>query len=144
VPLREISLEAIQRYDERHEISPRPHFLELWLRHRAGDVFVARDSQGTCHGYVRIRPCLLPIGEGWRVGPWLAEDPVMASLLLNNAMDRHKGVVLIDTPGHNRFAKTITTAKGFKPMGSTVRMYKGVMPEGHDRSIYGLACLELG
>ena len=101
VPLREISLEAIQRYDERHEISPRPHFLELWLRHRAGDVFITRDAQGECHGYVRIRPCLLPIGEGWRVGPWLAEDPGMASLLLSNAIDRHKGVVLIDTPGHN-------------------------------------------
>ena len=144
VPLREISLEAIQRYDERHEISPRPHFLELWLRHRAGDVFVTRDAQGECHGYVRIRPCLLPIGEGWRVGPWLAEDPGMASLLLSNAIDRHKGVVLIDTPGHNPAAKTITTAKGFKPMGSTVRMYKGVMPQGHDRNVYGLACLELG
>ena len=24
VPLRDVSLEAIQRYDERHEISPRP------------------------------------------------------------------------------------------------------------------------
>ena len=144
VPLREISLEAIQRYDERHEISPRPHFLELWLRHRAGNVFVARDFQGACHGYVRIRPCLLPIGEGWRVGPWLAEDSGMASLLLNNAIDRHKGVVLIDTPGHNLSAKTITTAKGFKPMGSTVRMYKGQMPQGHDRNVYGLACLELG
>ena len=67
----------------------------------------------------------------------------MASLLLNNAIDRHKGIVLIDTPGHNS-AKTITTAKGFKPMGSTVRMYKGPMPEGHDRNVYGLACLELG
>ncbi|NBR83647.1 MAG: N-acetyltransferase [Flavobacteriia bacterium] len=144
VPLREISLEAIQRYDERHEISPRPHFLELWLRHKAGNVFVAGDAQGECHGYVRIRPCLLPIGEGWRVGPWLAEDPGMASLLLNNAIDRHKGVVLIDTPGHNPSATTITTAKGFKSMGSTVRMYKGVMPQGHDRNVYGLACLELG
>ena len=61
VPLREISLEAIQRYDERNKISPRPHFLELLLRHRAGNVFVAKDAQGECHGYVRIRPCLLPI-----------------------------------------------------------------------------------
>ena len=68
----------------------------------------------------------------------------MASLLLNSAIDRHKGVVLIDTPGRNPSAKTITTAKGFKPMGSTVRMYKGQMPQGHDRNIYGLACLELG
>ena len=144
VPLRDVSLESIQRYDERHEISPRPHFLELWLRHKAGEVFVAMDANAECHGYVRIRPCLLPIGEGWRVGPWLAEESGMASLLLNNAMDRHKGVVLIDTPGHNPSAKTITLAKGFKPMASTVRMYKGVIPKGHDRNIYGLACLELG
>ncbi len=146
VPLRDVSLEAIQRYDERHEISPRPHFLEQWLRHKAGEVFVAMDGKGECHGYVRIRPCLLPIGEGWRVGPLLAEEEAMASLLLNNAMDRHKGVVLIDTPGFNLAAKTITKAKGFKPMATTVRMYKGVMPQpqGHDSNVYGLACLELG
>ena len=91
-----------------------------------------------------IRPCLPPIGEGSRVGPWLAKDLGMASLLLNNAMDRHKGVVLIDTPGHNPAAKTITTAKGLKPMGSTVRMHKGVIPQGHDRNVDGLAYLELG
>ena len=66
------------------------------------------------------------------MGPWLAEDPGISSLLLNNAIDRHKGIVLIDTPGHYPSAKTITTAKGFKPIGSTMRMYKGVMPKSHD------------
>ena len=35
-----------------------------------------------------------------RQGIWLAEDPVMASLLLNKAIDRKKGNVLIDTPGY--------------------------------------------
>ena len=29
-------------------------------------------------------------------------------------------------------------------MGSTVGMYKGVMPQGHDRNVYGLVCLEIG
>ena len=66
----------------------------------------------------------------------------MALLLLNNAIDRHKGVVLIDTPGH-KHAKTITTAKGFKPMGSTVRMYKFDATTPRPQR-YGLACLELG
>ena len=37
------------------------------------------DSNGQCHGYVRVRPRLLPIGEGWRIGPLLAEDPGIAS-----------------------------------------------------------------
>ena len=77
VPLHEVSLEAIQRYDERHEISPRPHFLELWLRHRAGDVFAARDARARANampelsqkGLIRAHSALLlPIGEGWRVG----------------------------------------------------------------------------
>ena len=40
-----------------------------------------------------------------RQGIWLAEDPVMASLLLNNAIDRKKGIVLIDTPGYTRLPK---------------------------------------
>ena len=75
VPLREISLEAIQRYDERHEISPRPHFLELWLRHRAGDVFVARDSQGhataTCAFGLAYSPSVKVggWGPGWQKIP---------------------------------------------------------------------------
>ena len=40
-----------------------------------------------------------------RQGIWLAEDPVMATLLLNNTIDRQKGIVLIDTPGHTRLPK---------------------------------------
>ena len=40
-----------------------------------------------------------------RQGIWLAEDPVMASLLLNNAIDREKGIVLIDTPGYTTYTR---------------------------------------
>ena len=29
-------------------------------------------------------------------------------------------------------------------MTSTVRMYKGSLPEFHDKNVYALACLELG
>ncbi|WP_415410287.1 hypothetical protein ACLM45_01735 [Synechococcus sp. A10-1-5-9] len=53
-------------------------------------------------------------------------------------------VELPATPPAYPSSNTITTAKGFKPIGSTVRMYEGLMPEGHDRNVYGLACLELG
>ena len=68
----------------------------------------------------------------------MAKDLGMASLLLNNAMDRRKGVVLIDTPGHNPAAKTITTAKGFKPMGSTVRMHKATTATSMDLPVSSL------
>jgi ribosomal-protein-alanine N-acetyltransferase len=43
------------------------------------------------------------------VEPLLAEE---------EAMDRHKGVVLIDTPGYLLAAKTISKAKGFKPIAT--------------------------
>ena len=45
---------------------------------------------------------LLPIGEGWRIS-LLAEDTGIAPMLMN-AMDRHVGVTLIDTPEHNKAA----------------------------------------
>ena len=53
-----------------------------------------------------------------------------------NRSDRYPGVYPV--------AKTITTAKGFRPMGSTVGMYEGVMPQGHVRNVYGLVRLEIG
>ena len=56
----------------------------------------------------------------------------------------HPPPPLIVTQPNNSSAKTILSARGFKPMTSTVRMYKGVIPRGHDRNVYGLACLELG
>ncbi len=61
-------------------------------------------------------------------------------------MDRHKEVVLIDPPGYLLAAKTISKAKGFKPIATSARLYKGMMPQpqGHDGNVYGLACLELG
>lgn len=70
--------DAVQRFDAQREPSPRPHFLRQWLRHPAGQVYALIDAQGACHGFGRIRPCLLQEGEGWRLGPVVAEDPPAA------------------------------------------------------------------
>ena len=50
-----------------------------------------------------------------RQGIWLAEDPVMASLLLNNAIDRKKGIVPIDTPGYTLLPKRSQQRRGSDP-----------------------------
>ncbi|GCE65756.1 N-acetyltransferase [cyanobiont of Ornithocercus magnificus] len=139
-----ISVDAIQKYDVVHEISPRPHFLSQWLNHPAGDVFSAVDTAGSCHGYLRIRPCLLLIGEGWRIGPLLAQDQRVALLLLNSIFSSYHGVILIDSPGHNRSATALLKSCGFKEISSTTRMYRGKIANRHDADIFGLACLELG
>lgn len=135
---------AVQCFDAQREPSPRPHFLSQWLQHPAGTVLALIDSAGDCHGFGRIRPCLLERGEGWRIGPLMAETPEAARRLLQALLHRHPGVVLIDAPGANAAAATLLEQLQFRPVGTTLRMYRGAAPAVSLRDVYGLACLELG
>ena len=135
---------AVQCFDAQREPSPRPHFLSQWLHHPAGTVLALIDAAGVCHGFGRIRPCLLVRGEGWRIGPLMAETPQAARLLLQGLLHRHPGVVLIDAPGANPAAAPVLEQLNFRPIGTTLRMYRGEAPAVSLRDVYGLACLELG
>ncbi|MFN5117400.1 MAG: GNAT family N-acetyltransferase [Cyanobacteriota bacterium] len=135
---------AVQWFDAQREATPRPHFLGPWLQHPAGTVLALVDGQGACHGFGRIRPCLLQRGEGWRIGPLLADTPSGAQRLLEGLLRRHPGVVLIDAPGANPAAATLLAGLGFRPISSTLRMYRGAPPQVPLNDVYGLACLELG
>lgn len=135
---------AVQAFDALREPSPRPHFLHRWLHHPAGSVLALIDGNGCCHGFGRIRPCLLARGEGWRIGPLLAETPTAARRLLQGLLRRHPGVVLLDSPGSNPAAAPLLQELGFQPIDQTIRMYRGQAPAVSLRDVYGLACLELG
>ena len=135
---------AVQLYDAQREPSPRPHFLADWLSHRAGTVKALIDGEGRCHGFGRIRPCLLPRGEGWRIGPLLADTPALAALLIQQLLSQHPGVVLIDSPGANPGAGPLLADLGFERVGGTLRMYRGPCPAVPLDDVFGLACLELG
>jgi ribosomal-protein-alanine N-acetyltransferase len=135
---------AVQRFDAQREPSPRPHFLHQWLRHPAGTVHALVDREGTCHGFGRIRPCLLREGEGWRIGPLVADHPVAARALLEGLSQHHPGVVLIDVPGAKGQAPPLLEGLGFAPLSQTLRMYRGQAPTVSLADVYGLACLELG
>ncbi len=140
----EIPSSAIQAYDSKREPSPRPHFLSDWLEHSSGNVLALMDSDGTCHGFGRIRPCLLQDGDGWRIGPLLADTPELADFLLRRLVKKHPGTVLLDSPGLNPFAKTLLENLGFQEVSQTLRMYRGDQPPTPMSEVYGLACLELG
>jgi ribosomal-protein-alanine N-acetyltransferase len=135
---------AVQRFDAQREPSPRPHFLHQWLHHPAGTVHALLDREGTCHGFGRIRPCLLKEGEGWRIGPLVADHPAAARALVEGLLQRHSGPVLIDVPGANPEAATVLETLGFSPLSQTLRMYRGTAPTVNLADVYGLACLELG
>ena len=140
----EIPLEAIKKYDSEREFTARPHFLSQWLEHPSGKVIALIDKYNHCHGFARIRPCLLPAGEGWRIGPILADSPVLAKVLILNLLTEHKGVILIDSPERNDNAQLLLSSLGFHEISATTRMYKGSHKAVLTKDVYGLACLELG
>ena len=140
----DVPSEAVQLYDAQREPSPRPHFLADWLGHQSGQVLALLDENGNCHGFGRIRPCLLQDGEGWRIGPLLADSPGLAAYLIRKLQQRHPGALLIDTPGFNSAAKELMLTLGFRAESETMRMYRGGLPEVDLTDVFALACLELG
>ena len=139
-----ISSSNVQLYDASRELTPRPHFLKDWLNNKTGKVLVIVDNRGVCHGFGRIRPCLLNIGQGWRIGPLLADTPPLAELLLRNLVKTHTGTVYLDSPGLNPYSRYLLERLGLKQVSNTYRMYKGSQPPVSMNQVYGLACLELG
>ena len=136
--------EAVQLYDAQREPSPRPHFLADWLGDQSGQVLALLDQSGNCHGFGRIRPCLLQEGEGWRIGPLLADSPALAAYLIQKLQERHPGVLLMDSPGRNRAASELMAQLGFEAQSETMRMYRGELPHVALDDVFALACLELG
>ena len=135
---------AVEKFDEKRETTSRPHFLSSWLNHPAGKVIAVIDQDKRCHGFGRIRPCLLQNGDGWRIGPLMAETPKLLKILLMKLIDSHPGLIIIDAPGLNDYASEVFRELGFQSVSETFRMYKGSQPPVSMNDVYGLACLELG
>ena len=145
VPGDQISSEAVLIYDSQREPSPRPHFLNDWLKNSFGQVKVIVDNNGMCHGFGRIRPCILVNNErGWRIGPLLADTPPLAELLIRELVGTLENEILLDCPGLNPYAEYLLSNLGFCEISKTFRMYKGTQPPTPMNQVYGLACLELG
>ena len=139
-----IPISAIQFYDSKREPSPRPHFISDWLNHPSGNVLVVVDKLGNCHGFGRIRPCLLKGKNGWRIGPLVADNSNIAKYLLVRLIYNHPGIILIDSPGLNPYSSSLLSDIGFKKLSVTSRMYKGYQPPINMGDVFGLCCLELG
>ena len=139
-----IPLETIKQYDAEREFIARPHFISQWLKHPSGQVIALVDTNSFCHGFARIRPCLLSKGNGWRIGPILADSKELAEVLIHNLLKNHRGLILIDSPQINTNAQSLLVKMGFKQISATTRMYKGSHHAPLADDVYGLACLELG
>ena len=74
----------------------------------------------------------------------MADSPQLALVILRRLLEKHPGVVLLDTPGLNPYANPLLEALGFMKVSQTLRMYRGDQPPISMNDVYGLACLELG
>ena len=145
VPGNRISPEAVLIYDSQREPCPRPHFLNDWLKNSSGNVSALVDNNGMCHGFGRIRPCILQDkNQGWRIGPLLADTPPLAELLIRKLVGGIESQILLDCSSLNPYANYLLSSLGFKEISKTYRMYKGFLPPSPMNQVYGLACLELG
>ena len=145
VPGNQIPPEAVLIYDSQREPSPRPHFLNDWLKNSFGNVSALVDNNGMCHGFGRIRPCMLQDNnKGWRIGPLLADTPPLAELLIRKLVRNLEAQILLDCSNLNPYANYLLSSMGFKEISQTYRMYKGIQPTCPMNQVYGLACLELG
>ena len=145
VPVNQISSQAVLNYDSQREPSPRPHFINDWLKNSFGIVKALVDNNGMCHGFGRIRPCILQDNKkGWRIGPLLADTPPLAELLIRKLAGTLDTEILLDCPSLNPYANYLLSNLGFFEISRTYRMYKGPQPPFPMNQVYGLACLELG
>jgi GNAT superfamily N-acetyltransferase len=85
----------------------------------------------------------LPAGEGLQLGPWGALAGKTAGKLLELTMKavRGDGDIYLDVPQRNRTAGRLLAAGGFRESGSTLLMYRGVLPEYRPEYVYSLASM---
>lgn len=79
--------------------------------------------------------------SGALIGPWSADSPKAAELLLQSALvgGSHDGATYADVPGSNSKALRLLEDTGFASCSETVLMYYGVPPAYHPEIIFALA-----
>lgn len=77
------------------------------------------------------------------IGPWGAFSRKSAADLLDDAIGDGEGEVeaFLDVPESNFFAGEILLSKGFSVSGSTLLMYRGIVPEYCPEYVYSLASM---
>jgi hypothetical protein len=94
-------------------------------------------ARGAIAGYLM----LLAGVHGFRIGPWVAEEPGAASDLLRAALAfAGARTVTVAVPGPNRVGQAMLREAGFRETPSSLRMARGpAAGRGYPESVYALA-----
>jgi GNAT superfamily N-acetyltransferase len=135
-----VPFEAIAELDRKTFPEHRDAFLRCWLSSPAG-AFVAQEGSRLT-GYTVIRPCR----EGWKIGPLVAENEIIARHLFEAAalQTSPDHSIYIDVPEANPKAQSFISALRATPVFETARMYTGSDPAIELPMLFGVTTLELG
>ena len=137
----ESHIEALSSYDAAIGGFTRQAFFSAWLRScTARQTYLAVNGDKVV-GAIGARQCI----EGYKIGPWLADDQHIAeSLLLHACKQFGYEPFMVDIPEPNYAAIEIMKRYSLPSVFETARMYRGDRPEIELESLFGVATLELG
>jgi len=140
-PANEASFEAIAVLDRKVFPERRDAFLRCWLAQPNAGAYVAREDDRLT-GYAVVRPCR----EGWKIGPLVAQSPVVAERLYQAAAAHvPKGeTIFVDIPKANAAAQSLPATFGLEASFETARMYTGPDPAIELSKLFGVTTFELG
>lgn len=132
---------AVAAYDVGVFPAPREAFLSAWLTGATTRRAMGWFEHGRLGGWGCVRAC----HDGWKVGPLLADSPVVAEGLVAALVGPvTPGPVFIDVPEPNAAAVGLATSLGLTPSFETARMYRGAAPDLDLDRVFGITTLELG
>lgn len=140
VPLAEIPLAQIIRYDAELFPVSRPNFVEPWISVEGGFAYGAIEGS-RLKGYGVMRPCR----KGFKIGPLFADDRKIAECLFLALISSAKGeTVFLDMPDINPEGNFFVRQYNLQPVFTCVRMYCHKIPNIDVNRIFGVTTLELG
>lgn len=140
MPIKEIPIEDLKKYDTSVFQFRREEFLKKWITMPESYSLAITDNS-KISGYGLIRKCY----KGYKIGPIFAEDKKIAEKLFLSLIEFAEGKeVYLDIPEINKEAMAIQEKYEMKYVFETARMYKNGNPEIPIEKVFGVTSFELG
>lgn len=136
------SVDDVCSYDRAFFPDERSEFVRHWLVQRGSTALGVRGADGEWAGYGVIRPCR----SGYKVGPLLADNSVLAAQLFDALVGcvPPGSPIQLDVPCTNPYAVALAESRQMQPVFQTARMYAGPAPTLPLHRQYGITTFELG
>ncbi|GAX41359.1 N-acetyltransferase GCN5 [Tolypothrix sp. NIES-4075] len=140
VPLVDVPLTEVIRYDAELFGVSRPQFLQPWINVQQGAAYGVVEA-GKLKGYGVIRPC----HQGFKIGPLFADNREIAECLFE-ALTSHAALepVFIDIPDANSAIASFTRRYNLQQSFTYIRMYCYRTLITDLNRIFGATTLSLG